>query len=405
VPGVYSAGISLQMHPQPPPYDPRVLDAFIALAGPDIWAARMVEIVARAASGPRAGRLTRQRHALELSIERLRGALGRPPSAGELHAAELATQAVLLSRSLNTHGKARLQQWIRIGLQGDGTLVPLFHLLRTAALQDLRGFKVTFPGLERGAPYDLVIARDGSEAEVACAVVSADQGRLVGRQAWTRLADQVSADVRAWLADRPGRHLLKMSLPRGLQSDALPAMHARIRRLLDTGGRRDQDDAGVLQLEPLALSRDYDARGLGSLLRHEFGPEAHLAVTADRAGVFVIAARAGQVDEIGKAVHRSLAETMRQRLSGRRPGILAVFIEDIDRADWSSLRESLSLEGEARRFLANPAASRVVAVTCTSRFELFGMADAATEGELRFRNPTHPAAKTASLAPAILSSV
>jgi hypothetical protein len=82
-----------------------------------------------------------------------------------------------------------------------------------------------------------------------------------------------------------------------------------------------------------------------------------------------------------------------------------VFIEDIDRADWFGLRDSLSLEGEARRFLAHRAARNVAAVTCTSRFELFGMADAACEGELRFRNPAHPAAKTVSLAPAILSSV
>jgi hypothetical protein len=312
---------------------------------------------------------------------------------------------VVLSRSLSARGAARLRQSMHIGLQGDCTLVPLFHLLRTATLQGSRGFQVSFPGLERGAPYDLLITRGGSEAEVACEVVSADQGRLVGRQAWMQFADRVNADVRAWLADRPGRHLLKMSLPRGLQSDALAAIHARIRRLLETDGRRDQDDAGVLQLEPLALSRNYDANGLASSLRREFGPEAHLAVTADRAGVFVIAARAGRVDEVGKAVHRSLAETMQHRLSGRRPGILAVFIDDVDQADWSSLRENLSLEGEARRFLAHKAARHVVAVTCTSRFELFGMADAATEGELRFRNPTHPAAKTVSLAPAILSSV
>jgi hypothetical protein len=393
------------MHPQPPPYDSPALDAFIALAGSDVWAARMAEIAARAASGPRAGLLARQRHALELSIERLRGALGRPLSTGELHAARLATQAVLLSRNLNARGRARLRQSMHIGLQGDGTLVPLFHLLRTAALQDSRGFKVTFSGLEHGAPYDLLIARNGSQAEVACEVVLADQGRLVGRQTWMQLADRVTADVRAWLAARPGRHLLKISLPRGLQSDALAAMHARIRRLLETDGRRDQDDAGVLQLEPLALSQDFGTHGLASSLRREFGPEAHLAVTADRTGVFVMAARAGRVDEVGKAVHRSLAETMRHRLSGRRPGILAVFIEDIDRADWSSLRENLSLEGEARCFLANPAAQRVVAVTCASRFELFGAADAAAEGELRFRNPTHPAAKTVSLAPAILSSV
>jgi hypothetical protein len=38
--------------------------------------------------------------------------------------------------------------------------------------------------------------------------------------------------------------------------------------------------------------------------------------------------------------------------------------------------------------------------------EMFGMAppDAAAEGELRFRNPSHPACKVPALAPAITSS-
>jgi hypothetical protein len=48
-----------------------------------------------------------------------------------------------------------------------------------------------------------------------------------------------------------------------------------------------------------------------------------------------------------------------------------------------------------------------VAVTCSSRVEMFGLPapDAAPDGELRFRNPAHPAAKAAALAPAISSSL
>lgn len=393
------------MQPQPPPYDPLALDAFVALVGPDAWVARMSEIAAQTASGPRAGRLACQRHALELSIERLRGTLRRPPSPAELQAAQLAAQAVRLSAGLRAPGRIRLQQRLRLGLKGRRTLVPFFHLLRTASLQISRGFRVTFSGIQHRTPYDLLIARDGPEAEVACEVVSADTGRLVARDTWMQLADRVEPDVRAWLATRPGRHLLKISLPRGLQVGTLAATHTRIRRLLATDGRRDQDDAGVLQLEPLALSRRYDDEALVNALRREFGPEAHLAVTASAAGIFVMAARAGQIDAVGTAVRQTLAEMTAHRLSGRRPGILAVFIEDIDRADWRGLRDSLSLEGDTRRFLAHRTAAGVVAVTCTSRFELFGMADGAAEGELRFRNPAHPAAKIVSLAPAILSSV
>jgi hypothetical protein len=123
--------------------------------------------------------------------------------------------------------------------------------------------------------------------------------------------------------------------------------------------------------------------------------------------MFVMAARAGRENQVAVALRRRLFAIAPDRLSGIRPGILAMFIEDTDRSEWRGLRDRLELEGEARQFLAYKAAKPVVAVTCASRFELFGMTepDAAGDGELRFRNPTHPHAKSAALAPAVLSSV
>ena len=229
------------MQPQPPPYQPRALDAFVALAGADTWAARLDEIGRRAATGPRAGQTIRQRHALELAIERLRGPLTRPPSRAELHAARLANDAVVLARALRPRGRARLGAKLRTALSADGTLVPVFHLLRTAALQDARGFSVVFAGLENAAPYDLLIARGTLEAEIACEVVSAEEGRLVQRSVWSHLADQVESDLRAFLAAYPGRYLLKMTLPQGLERASLAAMHERVRHLLAGRGRRYSD--------------------------------------------------------------------------------------------------------------------------------------------------------------------
>ena len=130
-----------------------------------------------------------------------------------------------------------------------------------------------------------------------------------------------------------------------------------------------------------------------------------MIVTTAGNGIFVMAARAGQENEVAIALRRRLAELAPARLTGERPGILSVFVEDTDRLEWRGLRERLELEGEARQFLAYKAARPVIAVTCASRFELFGMADAAEGGELRFRNSAHPAAKAAALGPAILSSV
>jgi hypothetical protein len=143
-----------------------------------------------------------------------------------------------------------------------------------------------------------------------------------------------------------------------------------------------------------------------SSLRREFGHQAHLAVTSAGEGLFVLAARAGREDEVAVAIRRRLAALAPARLTGSRPGILALFIEDTDRTEWRHLRDRLELEGEARQFLTHPEARGVVAVTCASRLELLGgtAPDAASDGELRFRNPAHPAAKFAGLAPAVLSS-
>jgi hypothetical protein len=312
---------------------------------------------------------------------------------------------VVLSQRLGKHGKARLRERLLTALAGDGTLVPLFHMLRTAALQASRGFSVAFAGLEDGAPYDLVIARGALEAEIACEVVSAEEGRLVRRIAWAHLADRVDADLRTWLAVCPGRYLMKMTLPQGLESGALASLHGRIRRLLENGGRRDQDEVAVLRLDPLLLAGGDAEDGLISSLRREYGPEAHLAAVTAGRGVFAMAARAGRADEVAVAVRRRLFDVASTRLSGTRPGILAMFVDDTDRNEWRGLRERLELEGEARQFLAYKAARAVIAVTCASRLELFGMADAAEDGELRFRNAAHPWAKIAALGPAIVSSI
>jgi hypothetical protein len=142
-------------------------------------------------------------------------------------------------------------------------------------------------------------------------------------------------------------------------------------------------------------------------LRNEFGPEAHLAVMTAERSMFVLAARSVQENEVAVAVRRRLTEIAPRRLTGTRPGILAMFIEDTDRTEWRMLRERMDLEGETRQFLTNPEAKPVIAVTCASRLEMFGIGapDAAPDGELRFRNPLHPSAKAAALAPAVTSSI
>jgi hypothetical protein len=401
------------MQPCPDPIDPAALDAFVDCIGVRQWRDRLAKLQSGAAAQTRLGRQRSQRHCIELAIERLRrNTSGRPASTAERWIATLAAAAVTLFEVLPNQGRLRLAALLRSAILEDACLVPPFHLLRTAELQRSRGFAVAFAGLEDAAPFDLLLHRDGVEAEVACDVVSAEDGRGVHRGAWFSLVDRVDAELQTWLCAHPGRYILKMTLPQGLRAGQdgglLAMLHARITAMLGESRRADHDEAAVLRLDPLMLAAaQADELGLMPRLRREFGPEAHLSVTAAGGGLFVMAARAGQEDEVAVAIRRRMAAIAPARLTGARPGILAMFIEDTDRAEWRGLREKLELEGEARKFMTHPEARSVVAVTCVSRLELFGLPepDSAPDGELRFRNPAHPAAKVPELAPAVLSSV
>ncbi len=396
--------------------DRAALESFVDLIGPSEWNERLQAIQSWIAGGRRAGRALAHYHAVELTLERLRQGSNRPLLPAALRLAGFAADAATLADTLAGSARDRLRALLRRSLTASGTLVPAFHLLRTAALQRERGFEVSFAGIEDGAPFDLLLSRDGMEAEVACDIVSAEAGRDVHRGAWVRLADRIDPDLQTWLAMHPGRYVLKMTLPLGLrgglhpdaedQPEPLAVLHARVRDMLAERRRADHDEAVVLRLDPLLLAgAQADELGLVPSLRAAFGPEAHLSITAAGRGVFVMAARAGREDSVAVAVRERMAALAPARLTGARPGILAMFVEDTDGAEWRSLRDRLQLEGETRQFLTRAEAKPVVAVTCSSRFELFAAPDGVEEGELRFRNPLHPAAKAAALAPAVASTL
>ena len=394
--------------------DLQTVEAFVAMVGPKRWATRLAEIEREAARSQRVGRALVQWHAVEILIERLR----RTPqnvalSIGARAMLELLQEALIAHASLSPDGKERMQAMLGAHLRHERNFVPFFHILRTAALQRSRGFVVRYAGFEDGAAHDLLIERDGAVAEIVCEVVSAEDGRDVHRGAWVQLMDRIDPDLQTWLSAHPGKYLLKLTLPQGLNAEEprLAALHGRISTMLREHRRADHDEACVLRLDPLMLAAAQSTVPEGeprliTSLRREFGHQAHLAMTSAGQGVVVLAARAGREDEVATAIRRRMAAIAPSRLSGRNPGILAMFVEDTDRTEWRYLRDQLQLEGEARHFLTHPEARCVVAVTCASRLELFGVTapDAANDGELRFRNPAHPAARAPALAPAVVST-
>jgi hypothetical protein len=392
-----------------------LIERFVMFVGPDVWTARLGDIAARSAASNRLGGVIRQAHALELALERLRSrgsdeSTGAAPSVAEQKLHEILVELVSASERLSHAGAERLRERLRAGLSGDRSLVESFHLFRTAALHQARGFNLSFTGLEQGTPYDFMLSRDGVEMECVCETISAEAGRDVHRRAWAQFCDRIEGQMKPWLGTRPGRYLLKMTLARGLRDgrpELVDGLQARVLAMLESGTRLDQDETAVLRVEPLAMSgASPTVESLMTRLRREFGPEAHLSVSACAEGVWAMAARAGKRNEVAALIRAHLDRLAPGRVSGTRPAILSLFIEDLDRPEWRGLRESLELEGAARHFMTCGGAAAVVAVTCYTRMEMFGLIgpDAVAEGELRFRNPAHPAAKSPALAPAILSS-
>lgn len=382
---------------------------FMALAGEAAWRDRMADLAARARPQSWRGRAAQQRHALELLLARLADPRQTPKlNRAEQQVLALAQAAVALADTLPEPSRLRLRERLLAGLTGEATLIPLFHLLREASRQRARGFTVHFAGLAEEAPYDLLLQRDGAEAELACCTVSAEEGRHMPRGDWFALVDGINPDLQTWLAAHPGRYLLKMTLPDGIQGPGEVAeLQRQVSSLLSTRKRQDASPAAVLKLDPLMLAGAQASKaGLPRRLRDLFGPDAHLAVTGDPAGgsVFVMAAHAGRENQLAATVVRHLGLTA-QRLTGQRPGILSIFLEDVERGEWRTLRETLELEGAIRRFFTTAAAQPVVAATCSTRLEMFGVAppDAAEQGELRFRNQAHHAAREPGLQPAVTS--
>jgi len=380
--------------------------SFVNLAGIAAWGKRVSAVRARLNDGPQCGKFAAQRFAAECAVEKARR--GLPLSTPEAALVELATRIPPLYDSLNPVGQSRLRGALDRAMQDDATIMPLLHMVHTAKLQHDRGFHVEFTGLTQGTPYDLLISRDEAQAEIACNALSAEDGHTVPLSSWSRLIDRIDPDLQTWLSSHPGRYLLKMTLPNGLRAEAasLPALHSRINAMLSSAKRADYDEAAILRLDPLLLAGAQagdNTKNMLARLRQEFGPEAQLAVSQAGSSLFVMAARGGTENQVAATMRRRLAAIAPALLSGTRPGIIAMFLEDTGREEWRSLREQLLLEGEARQFLTLPEARPVIAVTCASRYEL---AQAGTQGgELRFRNPMHPAAKSLTLAPAVVSTV
>ncbi|MCE2923633.1 MAG: hypothetical protein LW837_27305, partial [Roseomonas sp.] len=181
--------------------DPKAMPDFLRLVGAELWAARLADLGRRAQASAFQGRATQHRHALEFALAR--AARGTAQGSAERRALGFAAEAVRLANGLPEARRDKLRAAITQGLSGEATLIPLFHLLRSAALYRAQGFDVRFSGLAEDSAHDLTISRGGAVAEVVCETISAEEGRPVQRGHWYALMDSVNPELQTWLAAHP----------------------------------------------------------------------------------------------------------------------------------------------------------------------------------------------------------
>src|SRR6476646_10865472 len=83
-------------------------DRFLALVGPRRWQERLTQIRDLSAAGPRAGQAIRQRHGVELSLEKLRRLPNAMPSIAEVRLGRIAAEIPRVAAQLTARGRESL---------------------------------------------------------------------------------------------------------------------------------------------------------------------------------------------------------------------------------------------------------------------------------------------------------
>ncbi len=379
---------------------------FMGVVGRRAWTARMRSLEAHIAGQPALRHVVQRRHLLEMAFDQLDRRVRRagpdrplPPQYAAL--AEIAGLVGDTAEALNAKGEKALKARLAAALEDGGALSAALHPFAVARRFLQLGFSVSFPDLEDKAPYDLLVEKDGTAAEVVCVAVASDAGRSVDSADWSRLVGEIDGAMQAYVDGRPGRYVLKLSLPEGLAGDTgIADIRDAVVELLADNQRSARAESVVMKLDPLNLGSDPISQDdLHQVLRAQFGPAASLAIGMFGDSAFAIAGRSGKPDDIARGVLDQLVDVPR-RFGGDRPGLLFTLVDDVSAVEWTSLRDRMELEVAGRELLNRAENAPVHSVAFVS------VADMVTEGPPGFArhrslcvlNPKHPQARAADLA-------
>jgi hypothetical protein len=216
-------------------------------------------------------------------------------------------------------------------LSGAHGIRPFAYEVSIATHLMQRGWDVEFADYAGLGRFDLLARRGGIEVELECKATSGDTGRKVHRQEVNRLADLLLPMTQR-LADHPGCHLLRITVPRrlGKSNAELAAIASAVEIAIQQRETSNDVCSAGYQLTDLTSWPDprHD-QGFRAFFEQQFGiVNAHLLVHG-RPGVSVVGVTitSEQADTVIDTIADQAKEAADQ-CTGTRPALIALHLID-----------------------------------------------------------------------------
>ncbi len=258
-------------------------------------------------------------------------------------------------RHLTSQAQKRLRGMIRGQLKDDSGLAPVASEMAVASHLMSRDFDVIFNDLETGRGFDFLAKRREVEIEVECKHVSGDVGRKLHKRRVYELGGRIVPLLDEVLERQSDGWLLRITVPDHLKGAR--EQHEAIAKVVEETLRSGQrsSDHSVCSLEvqqfPLAdspfsasspgaiseqLVKDFVEKRLGVFNKHLF------CLFGPQKGAVVVVFHSSKPDKVLDGIHRQLKNSSKDQLTGLRPGLMCVHLEDVSGKD---LRELADAEG------------------------------------------------------------
>lgn len=318
---------------------------FLALAGPDAWRKRAVQLARDAGKSPFLEKIVSDYHWLELALseqlarqEMVSRFVHEHISLETLAAMRFAQMVVEVHRRSSPAGQAALSGRIRHALTAETGFASLYLEMDTARRLMEASFDVEFSDLEGLARYDVRFWKGDVEGEVECKSLSTDAGRKIHRKHFYRFMDAIGPQI-VRRVEGGANEVLLITLTDRLPSNSLQQgvlRKAMGRMLAQPALETVQEDFFCIQRENFSEGLDSASRGntkeFYRVCRQTYGDNCHVSGVTMPDRVCLIVMRSSSEDDHSRPLLGALREAASQ-FSKTRPAFIALQFDDISPSD------------------------------------------------------------------------